>query len=220
MQPPSTFPTLILVSDTICPWCFVGKRRLETALAVLAADGQSFDVEWRAFQLNPDMPTAGMERSSYRAAKFGSVAKGQALDNELVEVGRDVGIGFRYDLIKRTPNTVASHVMIADALRAGGAALQDRAVEALFQAYFLQGRDIGRGEVLHQIAQQVGFDHDPAANPGLARNVAAQDIAARRAGIRGVPSVLLGDHFLFSGAQPPDVIVRVLRLAVEAATAG
>lgn len=213
MDTPPKLWTLVVVSDSICPWCFLGKRRIEAAQVTLAAEGLNFDLEWRPFQLNPDMPDAGMDRPTYRAAKYGA-AESAAMDRQITRIGQEVGIGFRYDLIERTPNTMASHVMIADALRAGGTLLQNRAVEAVFQAYFTQGRDIGSREVLRDIARDVGFEHGPAIDPGLWETVELLDRDARRAGIRGVPSVLLGEDFLFSGAQPAEMIVTVLRQAV------
>mgnify|MGYP003669938005 CR=1 FL=1 len=220
MPTPTPSETLIVVSDTICPWCFIGKRRLEGALTQLASEGLHFELEWRPFQLNPDMPDDGAERTAYRTAKFGSLAKSQAMDKQVADVGQEVGIGFRYDLITRTPNTLASHVMIADALRAGGPALQNRAVEALFQAYFVEGQDIGRTEVLRSIARDVGFDHGPSVNAALWELVEAQDVDARQEGIRGVPSVILGQQLLFSGAQPSDVMAQILRDAVAEAATG
>lgn len=206
--------TLSVISDSICPWCFVGKRRLEMALPLLAAEGLTFNVEWLPYQLNPDIPDEGLDRSAYRAAKFGSLAKSEALDAQMVKTGAEVGLAFRYDLITRTPNTLASHVMLADARRAGGAAMQNIAVEALFSAYFLEGRDIGRAEVLQEIAFKAGFDHGPSVDAALWELVQQEDMSARAAGISGVPSFLLDGHFLFSGAQPVDVIVLGLRRAV------
>lgn len=211
---PSYSGALSVISDTICPWCFVGKRRLEMALATLGEEGLTFNVEWLPYQLNPDMPDDGLDRREYRAAKFGSLAKSEALDAQMVETGAEVGLAFRYDLIERTPNTLASHVMIADARRAGGSAMQNIAVEALFSAYFLEGQDIGRPEVLQEIAFKAGFDHGPSVDAALWELVQQEDLTARGAGITGVPSFLLDGHFLFSGAQPADVIVPALRRAV------
>lgn len=219
-KPPSLTRKITVISDTICPWCFVGKYRMEAALALLAAEGLAFAVEWHPYQLNPDMPEGGMERRAYRAAKFGSSAKSDAMDRQLTEIGASLGIGFRYDLIRRTPNTLASHLLVAEALQAGGSALQNQVVESLFQAYFTQGRDVGRAEVLREIAREAGFDHDPAALPDLRARVAAEDLAARRVGIRGVPSVICADMPLFSGAQPPEVIAETLRQVAALPEAG
>lgn len=118
---------LTVISDTICPWCYIGKRRLYAAMATLAEEGLAFDVEWRPFQLNPGIPEEGLVRSEYREAKFGAL-KSAALDRQMVETGAQHGIAFRYDLIDRTPSTLASHVMISDARRAGGLAMQECAV--------------------------------------------------------------------------------------------
>lgn len=201
---------LTVISDTICPWCYVGKRRLEAALRELKAEGLAFDVEWRPYQLNPGMPEGGMDRREYRAAKFGA-ARSDALDRQMVDTGAETGLSFRYDLIERTPSTLASHVLIADARRAGGLAMQDHAVEALFSAYFTEGRDVGRSEVLREIAQEVGFDHNESVGAKLWELVEQEDVRAREAGIRGVPTFLLNDRLLFSGAQPSEVIVAALR---------
>ncbi len=206
--------TLSIVSDTICPWCFIGKRRLETALPLLGEQGYRFDVEWRPYQLNPDMPDVGVNRRDYRSAKFGW-ERSQELDAMVVEAGREVGIDFRYDLIDRTPNTLASHVMLADALCAGGEAMQGKAVEALFTAYFVEGRDVGKQDVLRDIAASVGFEHGRSVNARLWEVVQAEDLQAREAGLNGVPSFLLEGHFMFSGAQPTDVLVKTLRHAVD-----
>ena len=208
--------TLSVISDSICPWCFVGKRRLEMALPILASEGLTFTVEWLPYQLNPDMPDDGLDRRDYRAAKFGSLAKSEALDAQMVRTGAQVGLAFRYDLIQRAPNTLASHVMLADARRAGGAATQNRAVEALFSAYFLEGRDIGKADVLRKIAFEAGFDHGPSVDAALWELVQQQDLSARAAGISGVPCFLLDGHVLFSGAQPVEVMVAGLRRAVAA----
>ena len=131
----------------------------------------------------------------------------------MIETGAESGIAFRYDLIERTPNTLASHVMIADARRAGGLPLQDAAVEALFSAYFVEGRDVGRPEVLRDIAAQVGFDHGPSVSAELWELVQQEDVDARQSGITGVPTFLLDGHTLFNGAQPAETIVRMLRAA-------
>lgn len=201
---------LTVISDTICPWCYVGKRRLEAALRTLGAEGVTFDVEWRPYQLNPGMPEGGMDRQEYRAAKFGAL-KSDALDWQIAEIGAEIGISFRYDLIKRTPSTLASHVLIAEARRAGGLEMQDQAVEALFAAYFTEGRDIGRSEVLREIAQDLGFDHGQSVGARLWEMVEQEDATAREAGVSGVPTFLLNDRLLFTGAQSPDVMVAALR---------
>ncbi len=176
--------TLEIISDTICPWCYIGKRHLEAALPVLAAEGIRLDLIWRPFQLNPDMPAAGVERRAYRTAKFGSWERSLALDAQIVEASKRAGLAFRTDLMQRTPNTIASHVLVALAHEAGGSAMQDRVVEALFAAYFTQGADVGDQAVLARIAAECGLD--PAevsialAEAGRVEAIVQEDRAVRR----------------------------------------
>jgi predicted DsbA family dithiol-disulfide isomerase len=208
---------LDIVSDTICPWCYVGKRRLAQALSLLAAEGLAFDVRWRPFQLNPDLPKEGLDRRIYRSRKFGSWEKSQALDRQVAEAGQADGLGFRHDLMIKTPNTLASHALIRFAYTVGGAALQERAVEALFAAYFTQGRDIGDPDALADIGEEAGLDRNRVialvSDSASAAAVVDDERLARELGLTGVPSfVLEGDH-LFSGAQPVASIVRTLRAA-------
>lgn len=216
---PTTAPSfrLDIVSDTICPWCYVGKRRLAEALPMLQAEGLQFDVTWRPFQLNPDMPPEGYDRRDYRVAKFGSWEKSQALDARVAEAGASAGLVFRHDLMARTPNTLASHALVGLAHQIGGAAMQDRVVEALFTAYFTEGRDVGDAAVLADIAEVAGIERNHAAatlaDPASLRAVAAEESLARRRGLDGVPSFILNGYFLFSGAQPAELIVRALRQA-------
>lgn len=208
---------LDIVSDTICPWCYVGKRRLEAALPELVADGLAFDIAWRPFQLNPDMPAQGVERRAYRIAKFGSWDKSEALDARVGEAFAAEGLAFRSDLMLTTPNTLASHVLIRLAHRVGGAALQDRVVEALFAAYFSQGEDVGDPAVLTRIAVDAGIAREHAAaalaDPDSRAAVAAEEARARGQGLDGVPSFFLDGYFLFSGAHPAAFMAQSLRRA-------
>lgn len=208
-----------IVSDTICPWCYIGKRRLAAALPILEAEGFAFDVTWRPFQLNPDMPREGLDRRQYRSAKFGSWEKSQALDAQVAEAGASAGLTFRHDLMAKTPNTVASHALIRLAHDDGGAAMQDRLVDALFAAYFTQGRDVGDFEVLADLAEGAGIDRaratDYLADPVRLESVVSEEKLARSLGLNGVPSFMLNGHFLFSGAQPTGSMVRSLRHASE-----
>ena len=202
---------LDIVSDTICPWCFVGKRHLEAALPVLAAEGLHFELTWRPFQLNPDMPADGVERRAYRTAKFGSWERSLSLDAQIADAGRRAGLQFRHDLMQRTPNTVASHVLVAFANESGGAAMQDRVVEALFTAYFTRGADVGDHGVLVGLAAGCGLDPAQVAaalvEPDRAEAIVQEDRAVRGQGFGGVPSFVLAGYFLFSGAQPADAMV-------------
>ena len=200
-----------VVSDAICPWCWVGKRNLEGALAILAAEGEAFEVHWRPFQLNPDMPKAGVERDAYRAAKFGSVARSRELDAQVAAAGRAAGVEFRHALMLRTPNTVDAHRVIRLA-GAQGPALQDAVVEALFVAYFQQGSDIGDRAVLAEIAGAAGLDVAAhlAGDAGEAE-VLAEDAGFRRAGLSGVPTFALDGHVVFSGAMPVERMAEAFR---------
>lgn len=219
--PPAEIPSAFLldaVSDTICPWCYVGKRRLAAARPILAAEGLAFEIAWRPFQLNPTMPKDGLDRRAYRSAKFGSWEKSEALDAQVAAAGASEGLAFRHDLMERTPNTLASHALIRLAHDVGGADLQDRIVEALFKAYFTQGRDIGNPAVLADLGAKAGIDRDQVAahlaDPASGEAVAYDERLARGLGLDGAPSVVLDGRFLFSGAQPTPVMVRALREAV------
>jgi predicted DsbA family dithiol-disulfide isomerase len=208
---------LEIVSDTICPWCYIGKRRLEAALPVLAAEGLAFDVHWRPFQLNPDLPKAGLDRRAYRSAKFGSWEKSQALDAQVAAAGAADGLAFHHKLMAKTPNTVASHILVGLAYELGGAALQDRVVESVFAGYFTAGRDVGDPEVLADIGAGVGLDRGTIlaaiADPARQAVVIADERLAHSLGLNGVPSFVLDGRYLFSGAQPVGAIVRALREA-------
>ena len=201
---------LDVVSDVVCPWCFVGKRRLQKAIKLL---GDSVDVKvtWRPFQLNPWMPKEGMDRREYRRAKFGSLERSQQLDARLVGVGASEGIEFHLDRITRTPNTLDAHRLIWLAQQHG---LQDAVVEALFQAYFVDGVDIGNQKNLMAVAQAVGLDRTLAENllsTDLgAREVLAEEAKFKELGIEGVPSFVVDGSVLFSGAAEPQMIAEAL----------
>jgi predicted DsbA family dithiol-disulfide isomerase len=214
MQAAGTAGRIDVISDAICPWCYIGKRQMERALSLLAPDGLRFDVHWRPFQLNPDMPKEGVHRPTYRLAKFGSHERGEELDAQVKQAGAQVGIEFRHDLMERTPNTVDAHRLIQ---RAAAEGRQDAVVEALFQAYFTRGADIGDHEVLIAAAEAGGMDAEKtraalASDAGRAQ-VLEEDAAARRAGLNGVPTFALDGHVLFSGAVPADTFAEALRAA-------
>jgi predicted DsbA family dithiol-disulfide isomerase len=201
-----------IVSDAICPWCYVGKRQLERALAMLAEEGLTFQVHWNPFQLNPDMPKEGRDRAAYRAWKFGSVEKSAALDQRITEAAAGVGLGFRTDLMTRTPNTIDAHRLIWFAGQHGA---QDATMEAVFKAYFVEGRDVGDHAVLADCAETAGLPRQ-AVQDFLAGDLAdkemrAADQAAREAGVSGVPSFFLDGYSLFSGAMPAETIATALR---------
>src|SRR5277367_5231837 len=137
-----------IVSDAICPWCYIGKRQLERALATLEQEGLHFSVHWNPFQLNPDMPKEGVARAAYRAAKFGSAERAREIDARVGGAAEAAGLAFRQDLMLRTPNTIDAHRLIWFAGRQDRADLQDAVMEAVFRAYFIEGKDIGETAVL------------------------------------------------------------------------
>ena len=206
---------IAIVSDTICPWCYIGKRRFERASVGRPAE---LSVEWRPFQLNPDMPAEGVERRRYMVAKFGSEQRVAEIFGTIERAGEAEGIRFTFDNILRTPNTVDSHRLIA---LAGSRGAQDEVVEALFRRYFEQGEDIGDREVLAAAGADGGLDGDEvrrflAGTDGI-EEVRRESKAASSMGISGVPCFVFEGRYAVSGAQSPDVFERVFELADAAA---
>ena len=192
---------LEVASDVVCPWCYIGKRRLEKALRLL--HDVHVEVHWLPFQLNPDMPADGMPRAEYRKAKFGSVERSRQLDARVIAEGRLEGIQFAFERIERTPNTSAAHRLIAIAPD------QDRVVERLFRAYFEEAKDIGDAEVLGHIAAQCGVD----GWPGKAHDVSALEEEVRAMGITAVPSFIFERRSGISGAYPAETLAQAIREA-------
>ncbi|MCA8926663.1 MAG: DsbA family oxidoreductase [Alphaproteobacteria bacterium] len=194
-----------IYSDTICPWCYIGKRRLQRALS--ARPDLEAIVHWHAFQLNPWMPAAGMPREEYLRAKFGASDAGRIYAS-IREVGATEGIDFRFDLMERTPNTVRSHRLIAWAAEQSGDDPQGAVVEALFQLYFLEGKDLGATVTLLEAVERTGLDMDLAeaflATDLYADRVVQEDAHARRMGIQGVPCFIVEGSYAISGAQEPE----------------
>jgi predicted DsbA family dithiol-disulfide isomerase len=201
-----------IVSDAICPWCYVGKRQMERALVTLGGEGLSFSIHWNPFQLNPDMAKEGVDRAEYRAWKFGSAAKSAAIDARIVEAAAQVGLEFHPERIKRTPNTIDAHRLI---WFAGQNGVQDAAMEAVFQAYFIDAQDIGQHSVLADCAAIAGLDRNEVtaflAGDLADKEMRAADKAAREAGVSGVPSFFLDGYGLFSGAMPADSMANAFR---------
>lgn len=198
-------------SDVVCPWCFVGKRRLEAALRELGDEARVV-VTWRPFQLNPTMPREGIERQEYRARKFGSRAQSEVLDAQLAAVGREVGIELRFDRMARTPNTFDAHRLLRLAHERG---VQDVVAEALFVAYFTHGVDIGDHAALADVAAGAGLDRAEVlrfleSTEGVAK-VADEEARGRELGISGVPFFVVNDAYGISGAQPPEYLVAAFR---------
>lgn len=208
---------LDVVSDLICPWCYIAKARLTQAMDELAWSGIDVDVTWRAFELNPDMPTKGMDRKDYRTHKFGSWSRSQAMDDQVAQVGKAEGLDFNYERVFRTPNTRMSHRLVHRSLHEGGHELQNAVIEGLFKAYFTTGVDVGSPVRLIEIACACGMDNRGLheylkSNEDESAVVHEQSLVAR-AGLQGVPSVLSGDQLLFSGAQPVEYVVETLKSA-------
>jgi predicted DsbA family dithiol-disulfide isomerase len=201
-----------IVSDAICPWCYIGKRHLEQALATLADEGLSFELHWNPFQLNPDMPKEGRDRATYRAWKFGSAEKAATLDQRITDAAAEAGLAFRTDLMTRTPNTIDAHRLV---WFAGQNGVQDAVMEIVFRSYFVEGRDIGDHAVLAECAVEAGLERravvDFLAGDLADKEMRAADLAAREAGVSGVPSFFLDGYSLFSGAMPADTIANALR---------
>ncbi|EKE77650.1 MULTISPECIES: DsbA family oxidoreductase [Oceanibaculum] len=205
---------LDIFSDVICPWCFIGKRRLERALQLRPMPG--LEIRWRAFQLNPGMPKEGMDRQAYVEAKFGSEMRARQIYDTIRRVGSSENIPFDFEKIKRTPNTVDAHRLIRYAY---DSQLQEPVTEALFQAYFLEGQDIGDKEVLFEIGTAQGL---PAAElrpflDGIEHKaeVEAECTTANRIGINGVPCFVLNGKYGLSGAQEPEALFPMFDLALQ-----
>ncbi|MDZ4789602.1 MAG: DsbA family oxidoreductase [Hyphomicrobiales bacterium] len=199
-----------VVSDAICPWCFIGKRRLEKA-AILLAPRLRVKISWRPFQLNPDMPKAGVARPDYRLRKFGSLDYSRWLDEQVAAAGATEGIAFRHDLMKRTPNTVDAHRLI---WLAGRETNQDAVVEALFRAYFLEGRDIGDTAVLADAGEAGGLLKRRVlaalAEGEGAAEVAREEAAFRAMGTGSVPTMIAQGAVIITGAEMPGEIASAL----------
>ncbi len=211
---PETLSRIDVISDVICPWCHIGRAHLEAALALMAKDGLQFAVGWHPFQLNPDMPEAGVARAAYRAAKFGSAERAAAMDARVVEAAAAAGVTIRPELMRITPNTVAAHRTV---WLAGQHGVQHAVKSAIMQAYFAEGADIGQPDTLIAIAEAAGLPAAEtramfASDEGRA-DVLAEDAMARRAGISGVPTFIMSRHILFSGAQPAAVMAETFTRA-------
>ncbi|WP_321945466.1 DsbA family oxidoreductase [Paraburkholderia sp. J10-1] len=204
-----------ITHDFICPWCWIGEKKLEEAIT---AEGASKNVKYvfMPYELNPDMPEEGRDRKAYRTAKFGSWARSQAMDTHVKEEGRQHGLTFDYDKVKRTPNTLAAHRLVWFVQYEGGDA---RAlVNAIFRAYFTEGRDIGDTGVLTDIAESVGLDrvrvNDLFASQDGYAQVCKLEAASALESVTVVPYVKLGREVV-SGAQPVPVFRRALRAAAD-----
>lgn len=191
---------LEVASDVICPWCYIGKRRLERALSLLKNE-LSPQIRWLPFQLNPGMPKEGVPRAEYRRAKFGSLERSRQLDARVIAEGKSEGIDFAFDRIQRTPNTTQAHRLIALAED------QNAVVDALFRAYFEEARDIGDPAVLADIAAQCGVKGWPERAP----DVSALEDEVRAMGISAVPTFIFDRKSGISGAYPAETLAQAIR---------
>ena len=200
---------LDIVSDPICPWCYIGKAKLEQALA--QAGDHPFDIRWRPFRLNPEMPPDGMDRKAYLEAKFGGKERAAAIYDKIRAAGAEAGLDLDFARIGRTPDTLDAHRVIRWARMEGA---QGRVVDALFRAYFEQGADISDRKVLLDAAEGAGMDRalveqllDSEADR---EEVIAEDEAAREIGVGGVPTFLIGGKYVIQGAQEPELWTKVI----------
>ena len=216
---PGIDATLLVVVDTVCPWCWLGKRRLDAALSMLAAEGVHLGRQWHPFQLNPTMPAGGMPRAEYRARKFGSIERGRELDARLAAEGAKDGLAFHFERMERTPNSLASHRLIRLAAAEGGPALADALAEGIFAAYFSEGRDIGDPAVLAAIGDAAGLSPGRAAAMLAGDELAAEvaEDASRAAGLGGVPAIILGRQVIVSGAEQPEAMAAAIRAGLREA---
>jgi predicted DsbA family dithiol-disulfide isomerase len=195
-----------VASDVVCPWCYIGKKRLEKALSLVEGELRP-EIRWLPFQLNPGMPKEGMPRAEYRKAKFGSAERSRELDARVIAEGRSEGIDFAFDRIERTPNTSAAHQLIALAENQGPV------VDALFRAYFEEAKDIGDPTVLAAIAAQCGVKGWPQEGERPARDVAALEEEVRAMGISAVPTFIFERKSGVAGAYPAETLAQVMREA-------
>jgi predicted DsbA family dithiol-disulfide isomerase len=207
-----------VISDVVCPWCYIGKRRLEQALELFRGSvGETLEVEvvWHPFQLNPQLPLQGITRSEYLGRKFGSRA--DDIYARVTAVGHSVGIDFAFERIVRQPNTVPAHQLIGFAHLHGR---QDEMVESLFRGYFLDGADLTHADDLIELARRAGLEHEAARaclnDAARRQSVRAQDEQARALGVSGVPFFIYDQRLAVSGAQEPPVLLRALREAAAA----
>lgn len=203
-----------VVSDVVCPWCYIGKRRLERALHALGGRYEC-RVTWRPFELNPGMPPEGMDRLQYLEAKFGSVAAVRQLEARVAAAGSEEGLAFAFDKIRRTPNTLDAHRLIWLAQREG---VQDAVVEELFRGYFTEGADLSRRGTLIEIAGGAGLSTDQVerflnGEDGVAA-VREDEAEAKQAGINAVPHFVINRMCAVSGAQDPRRLVSAFEMAM------
>lgn len=202
------------VFDTVCPWCYVGKRRLERALALRPESRAR--IIWRPFLLNPDLPPEGIDRKLYLDRKFGGSARVQRVHAAVSAAGAGEGIIFDFDAITRMPNSLNSHRLIRYASNSGREA---ELVEALYKAYFMQGLDIGNVAVLADLGASFGLEREGLltylSSDADAAGVLSDNARAHRLGVNGVPCLILDGSYALAGAQEPDILLRLIDIVRE-----
>ena len=202
-----------IVSDVVCPWCYIGKRHVEQAISQWQEKhpNAAVSVRWHPFQLNPDLPLEGTDRKGYLEQKFGGPERAKEIYARVAAAGRNAGLELNFDGILKQPNTLAAHALIAYAQTADDGAHADAVAERLFKAYFVDGQFIGDLEVLVAIAAECGLDAETTravlSERATLDQIAAQDVNAREQGITGVPYFIFNQKVALSGAQPPDVLL-------------
>jgi len=198
--------------DTICPWCYIGKRRLEQVLA--ERKDQNISVNWCSFLLNPDLPPSGIDRDTYLSKKFGTESRIRRVYSNISDVGLSENIDFNFNTIHHTPNSVDTHRLVHFA---GADGKSEIALDVLFKYYFVEGKNIGDLKVLMVIAKSIGLDIDAfsahlESTDGIA-DINAANARAHRLGISGMPSYVFNGNLVISGAQEPNVLARMLDAA-------
>jgi len=212
--------TIDVISDVVCPWCFIGRRRLGEALALYTAKEPGFRplVSWHPFQLNPDLPPEGIDRRAYLEGKFGGPERAAQIYERVGAAGRTVGIEFAFERIQRQPNTRDAHRLISWAQSLGSA---ENLVERLFRAYFLEGRFVGDPDVLVQIAGEAGLSPDDARayleSDAGADTIDAMDRRVRELGVTGVPFFIFDGRVAVSGAHEAPALVAAMTEAAAGA---
>ncbi|WP_211844182.1 DsbA family oxidoreductase [Neoroseomonas oryzicola] len=213
LAPPRARLQIEVVFDLVCPWCYLGTRRLRRALR--ARPDIVADILWRPFLLNPDIPAAGLPRQDFLTRKFGGEERARRLHATISELGRAEGVPFRFDRILRMPSSLDAHRLVRYAAREGQA---DQMVEALFHGYFAEGLDLGHIDSLVRIATRVGLEqgavHRFLDSGAEADAVHAENLRAHRLGINGVPCFVVAGRHAIAGAQEPEVIERLIDVAL------
>ena len=216
----TTTLTIDVVSDVVCPWCYIGKRKLEAALDMARAAGlPAAEVRWHPFQLNPDLPAQGISRKQYLEDKFGGPQRAAEIYARVKAAGQAAGLELDIDGITLQPNTLAAHALLAFAQQQYGLDAGNDVKERLLKAYFIENRFIGDVEVLVQIAIDAGLDGDAArafvTDPEQLQNVAAADTRVREMGISGVPFFIFNQKVAVSGAQDPANLLAAMQQSLQ-----